>query len=203
VGGGELVDPLGEPRIENQLGLLISQDQAAGLYTYAFPAYAFGRAVTIQFGPWIKAGAARSGSVEIDLRSVLARLRPDDPESRAPVLAADHGKGVGAAPVARSARNPFCQNSLHPGKSCLALELAGARETVGTTFEGTIDGKPVPVAMTSVGYTTEPSGVITGGWTEIVIFYSSLDDLRGSLMLRETGSLHEVIRGSWKIRLEP
>lgn len=209
------VAQVGQPSLitggELLYGGLISRQEDRRLLTYSFPPTKFGSAVQVSFGPFERALGRTSGSVEIDLAAAMARADLSGADGQeAPIAAADvvRREGVELTPTlltfTRVISSSGGKDSVLPA---VRLTFDGAFPPVGGGEESysavTTSGKALRSGGSGVGYSKDLAGVVCCPRTEMWFFYDSPDDLAEPVTVTYRGNPSSLIRGDWRMTLQP
>ena len=200
-------------------GALAAAREEGTLLTYAFPPTPFGSRVEVRFGPFEAHGTAEpaSGSVTIDLGAVLRRANvtaPLSPRETIPIPPTDvlRRDGRDLTPRWVGFSWGMTENSGSGGPTrthykYLVLAFEGILEDpVGPRAEWTAvtaTGKPIPAGGWGTGYSKDATGTVCCPRTEITLTYDDFNDLLGPVTIIYRGAAAPVIRGDWRLKLEP
>ena len=185
----------------------MSEQEGGALLAYSFPTTPFGSGITLSFGPFVREGDPSQGKVIVDVGAILTRQqgRGEDQETL-PAAAGDTLLAEGALTGVRSI--VFTQrwgSNLRPSPApslLLVLEGALAGPPLAITATGP-NGKQYPAEVGGIGYSKDAAGTISWPRTEIVLQYSSIDDLRGVFTIEWAGREEAMVRGDWRLELSP
>jgi hypothetical protein len=208
------VAQVGEPSMiaggELLYGGLISRREGGRLLTYSFPPTAFGSAVQISFGPFERALGRTSGSVEIDLAAAMARADLTGVDGQeAPITAADvlGRDGVELVPTLLTFRRVISSSVLGDNVPFINITFDGTFPPAGggeqSYFAVTKSGKSLKPASAVIGYSKDLAGVVCCPRTEFGFFYDSMDDLADPVTVTYRGTPSSLIRGDWRMTLQP
>lgn len=217
------VSHVGEPTIvvdgKVLYGGLAAAREEGTLLTYTFPPTPFGSGVAVRFGPFEAHGTAEraSGSVTIDLGAVLRRANvtaPLSPRETIPIPPTDVLRREGRDLTPRWAgfswgmtENDGPGGPTRTHYKYLVLAFEGILEDpVGPRAEWTAvtaKGKPLPAGGRGTGYSKDATGTVCCPRTEITLTYDDFNDLLGPVTITYRGAAAPVIRGDWRLKLEP
>lgn len=208
------VAQVGEPSMivggELLYGGLISRRESGRLLTYSFPPTAFGSAVQVSFGPFERALGRTSGSVEIDLAAAMARAGLSGAfEEEAPITDADvlGRDGVELVPTLLTFGRVISSSVLGDNVPFINITFDGTFPPAGdgeqSYFAVTKSGKSLKPASTVIGYSKDLAGVVCCPRTEFGFFYDSLSDLTEPVTVTYRGNPSSLIRGDWRMTLQP
>jgi hypothetical protein len=126
----EAVSQLGQPTLladgHQFTGGAIATLENGTLVSYSFPPTPFGSTITVQFGPFIKAGTSEAGSVTVDLGAVIGRNSfTGGDRQNAAILEADSLRTSGPLQPATALRFSTIFNSTQfPGRNWTATVTA-------------------------------------------------------------------------------
>ncbi|PFG74408.1 response regulator transcription factor [Tepidiforma thermophila] len=200
-------------------GALAATREEGTLLTYTFPPTPFGGGVEVRFGPFEAHGTAElaSGSVTIDLGAVLRRANvtaPLSPRETIPIPPTDvlRRDGRDLTPRWVGFSWGMTENSGPGGPTrthyrYLVLAFEGILEDpVGPRAEWTAvtaAGKPMQAGGWGTGYSKDATGTICCPRTEITLTYDDFNDLLGPVTITYRGAAAPIIRGDWRLKLEP
>jgi hypothetical protein len=212
VESAEAVSQLGQPTLlvdgRQFTGGSISTQEDRTLVTYSFPPTPFGSGVSLQFGPFVKAGADEAGSLTVDLGAVIARnsVAGTDRES-ATILDADSLEATGRMQHATALRFSTIFNSTQfPGRNWTAtVTMPGALKGSGpSSFSVTgAKGQKLDVSGLGIGYSKDAGNVVSSPRTDVDFLIDSLDDIKGPVTITFDGQPEDTVRGDWTMALKP
>lgn len=199
------VQPLAQPYLlvdgARLFGGLVAERENGTLLTYSFPPVDQDRReIELVTGPFVRAGAAATWSVTLDVRALLAN--GDAPERTTIAADAAAYRVVGALEGVRSVEYgvPY-SSSRTPGNRALRVTVEGAFDGGPHLFSAAGPSGPLTVGGIGVGYSKDDTGVISSPRTEIDLPYTDPADVLGAITITYAGSREELIGGTWKLRL--
>jgi hypothetical protein len=208
------VSQVGEPSMvaggQRLYGGLISRREDDQLLTYSFPPTAFGSALQVSFGPFERALGRTSGSVEIDLAAAMARAGLSGAlGEEAPIAPADvvRREGVELTPTLLAFTRVISSSVLGDNVPFISITFDGTFPPAGdgeqSYFAVTKSGKSLKLASAGIGYSKDVAGVVCCPRTEFGFFYDGLDDLAEPVTVTYRGNPSSLIRGDWRMTLQP
>jgi hypothetical protein len=192
-------------------GGLLASREGGRLLTFTFPPTPFGSAVEVSFGPFERAQDRTSGTVEIDLAA---------PMSRAGISGKENEKAsISPSDVIRRDGTELVPTLLEFSEMVSSSgDVGGKFPLVRLTFDGsfppssgtepswsavTRSGTSLALDATVIGYSKDATGAVCCPRTEVWFRYEKLDDLQQPVIVSYRGDPTTLIRGDWKLTLEP